>query len=98
MRFAYIDLKKIGAVFVIFVEFYEVADPATKRRSSVTAENKDKRLFAEAITQMKCGFSVERKQLGIASGVTDEQVASMPVWESIAEEGVYVFGAAGDVA
>jgi hypothetical protein len=61
MRFANIDLKKIGAVFVVFVEFYEVADPATKRRSSVAAENEDERLFADAIPQTKCGFSIERK-------------------------------------
>jgi hypothetical protein len=61
MRFANIDLKKIGAVFVIFVEFYEVADPATKRRSSVAAEDEDERLLAEVVMQMKCVFSVERK-------------------------------------
>jgi hypothetical protein len=61
MRFANIDLKKVGAVFVIFVKFYQVADPATKRRSSVAAEDEDERLSAEAITQMKCGFSVKRK-------------------------------------
>jgi hypothetical protein len=60
MRFANIDLKKIGAVFVIFVEFYEVADPATKRRSSVAAEDENERLFADPILQMKCGFSVKR--------------------------------------
>jgi hypothetical protein len=61
VRFADIDLKKIGAVFVVVVESYQVADPATKRRSSVAAENQDERLFADAITQMKCGFSVQRK-------------------------------------
>ena len=61
MRFADVDLKKIDTVFVVFVKFYEVADPATKRRSSVAAEDEDERLLADAIKQMKCGFSVERK-------------------------------------
>jgi hypothetical protein len=58
MRLANIDLKKIGAVSVILVELYEVADPATKWRSSVAAEDEDEWFFAEAITQMKCGFSI----------------------------------------
>jgi hypothetical protein len=98
MRFANIDLKKIGAVFVILVEFYEVADPATKRRSSVTAKDEDERLLADAITQMKCGFSIERKESGIGSGVADAHIASMPVWQGVAEKGVDVSRATGYVA
>jgi hypothetical protein len=50
MRFANVDLKKISTVFVVFVEFYEVTDPATKWRSSVAAEDQDERFFADAIT------------------------------------------------
>jgi hypothetical protein len=85
MGFANIDLKKIGAVFVIIVQFYKVADPATKRRSSVAAENKDERLFADAIVQMKCGLPVEGDQMGIGSRVTDTVVVAMPVWEGVTE-------------
>ena len=49
VRFADIDLKKVGAVSVVVIELYKVADPATKRRSSVAAEDEDERLFSDAI-------------------------------------------------
>jgi hypothetical protein len=59
MRFANINLQKIGAVFVVIVEIDEVADPATEWRSSVAAENQDERLCTDAIAEMKDGRAVE---------------------------------------
>jgi hypothetical protein len=36
--------------------------------------------------------------LGIAGGVADTLIAAMPLWQSVADEWVDVFRAAGDVA
>src|SRR5579864_8450131 len=98
MRFADIDLKKIGAVFVVCVKFDEVADPATKWRSSVTAENQDERFCADAIAQMKCGEAIEREKFRVAGTVADAEIAAVHVGQRITHEAVNIFGAAGDHA
>lgn len=39
MRFAHVDGQEVGVIFVIVINLNDVADLATKRGSSVAAEN-----------------------------------------------------------
>jgi hypothetical protein len=95
MRFANINLEEIGAVFVVRVKFDEVADPATKWRSSVAAENQDERLCADAIAQMKCGEAIERVKFGVTGAVANAEIAAVHIGQRVTDEAVNIFGAAG---
>jgi hypothetical protein len=95
MRFANIDLKEIGAVFVVRVKFDEVADPATKRRSSVAAENQDERFCADAIAQMKCGCAIERVKFRVAGVVANAKIAAVHIGQRVTDEAVNILGASG---
>jgi hypothetical protein len=71
VRFPDINLKKLGAIFVVFIKFYEVADPATEWRSSVAAENQNERFWSDAFAQVKCSDAIERVKFRVTSAVTD---------------------------
>jgi hypothetical protein len=59
MRFANVDGQKVGMIFIVFVNFDDVTDLATKRRSSVTAEDHHQRpAAAGALSQLKVIFAV----------------------------------------
>jgi len=98
VRFTNIDLKEIGAVFVISVKFDEVADPATKWRSSVAAENQDERFCADAIAQVKCIDAIELVKFRVTGAIANAEVAAVHVGKRIADEAVNIFGAAGNHA
>lgn len=53
MRFANVHGQKIGVILVIIEDVDDVADLATKRRSSEAAENQDQRLSAGAFANVK---------------------------------------------
>jgi hypothetical protein len=53
MRFANVHGQKIGVILVIVEDVDDVADLATKRRSSEAAENQDQRLSAGAFANVK---------------------------------------------
>jgi hypothetical protein len=98
VRFANINLKKIGAIFVVFIKFYQVADPATKWRSSVAAENQDERPCSDAIAQMKCGDAIECVKFRVTSTVANAQIAAVHIGKGIANKSVNIPGTAGDEA
>ena len=53
MRFADVYGQKIGVVFVIIEDLHDVADLATKWRSSEAAEDEDKWLAVDALANLK---------------------------------------------
>jgi len=90
--------QKLGAIFVIVVQIYEVAYLAAERRSGVASENENKRLLADAIAQMKDCLSVERQQWNIRGAVSHVQVPPMPLWQRIAKKPVNVTRPAHQIA
>ena len=94
MRFAHVDGQEIGVVFVIVVNPDDVADLATKWRSSVTAENDHQRAATDAFADVELILSVEREQGSVGGVVTRAQFAAMHVRQGIAEHHDGVLGAA----
>jgi hypothetical protein len=94
MSFANVDGEEIGVILVIVVELNDVANLATKRRSSKAAENEDERAASGFFTDVKAGRAIERDQPGIGSVVAHFQVAAMHVGESIADHVEGIFRAA----
>jgi hypothetical protein len=95
VSFADIDLKEIGAVFVVVIKFYEVADPATEWRSSVAAENQDERFCSDAIAQVESCDAIERVEFRVTSAVADAQIAAVHVGKRITDKPVNILRAAG---
>ena len=59
MRFAHVDGQEVRVVLIVVVDFDDVADLATKRRSSVAAENNHQRTAAAGtLTQVKVIFTI----------------------------------------
>ena len=69
MRFAHVDSKKIGMVFVVFEDLHDVANLATERWSSKAAENENQRFSAGPFANVKSFTAAERKKLGVGSAV-----------------------------
>jgi len=92
MRLTDIYLQKIRAVFVISVEFYQVADPATEGRSSVAAENQDQRFDSDAIAQLKSGCAIEGVEFRVAGAVAHMEIAAVHVGQGITDQAVNVGG------
>jgi hypothetical protein len=90
MRFAHVDGEEVRVIFVVVVNLYDVADLATKWRSSIAAENDHQRAAADSFANAELIFSVEREQRRVGSIVTGMQLASMHVRQRIAKhhEGV----------
>ena len=53
MRLAYVDRQKVGVILIVVVNLNDVADLATKRRSSVAAEDHHERPRTSAFAQVK---------------------------------------------
>jgi len=94
MRFADIDCKKIGVIFVVVEDLDEVADLATEGRSSKTAEDEDERFGAGAFADVKTVGAVEREEASVGSGVADFEIASVHVRQRVADHVERVPGAA----
>jgi hypothetical protein len=59
MSFANVNSQKIGAVFIVIVNFDEISNLAAERRSSIAAENQHQRALADAFVKIKGSFAVE---------------------------------------
>ena len=59
MRFAHVDGEEVGVILVIVIDLDDVANLATKRRSSVAAENDHQRAGADAFADAELIFAVE---------------------------------------
>ena len=94
MSFANVDGEEIGVIFVIVVELNDVANLATKRRSSETAEDEDERAANGFFADVKAGGAIEGNKPRIGSSVADFQVATVHVGKSIADHVEGIFGTA----
>jgi len=95
MGFANIDGQKIGVVFVVVKDLDDVANLATKGRSSKTAEDENKRLAGGAFANVEAVGAVERDEAGVWGGVADFQSTAMHVGQRVADHVERVFRAAG---
>ena len=59
MRFANVNGQKVGVIFVIVMELNDVANLATKRRSSEAAEDENERPSGIAFANTKMIGAVE---------------------------------------
>ena len=95
MRFAHVDSQKIGVIFIVVVDFYDVAQLATKGRSSVAAEKNYERARAGAFANMKMIAAVELQQARVGSFVADFEFSAMHMGQGITQHVECVFGASG---
>jgi hypothetical protein len=94
MSFANVDGEEIGVVLVIVVELNDVANLATKRRSSETAEDQDERSASGLFADVEAARAIECDEAGIGSVVADFEIAAMHVGKSIADHVESIFGPA----
>jgi hypothetical protein len=94
MRFAHVDGQKIGVIFVVVENLDDVADLATKRRSSIAAENNHQRAATDALVYVELICTVESEQWSIGSGVAGLEFAAVHIRQGIAEHEEGVLGAA----
>jgi hypothetical protein len=98
MSLANIDSEEIDVILVIVIELNDVANLATERRSSETAEDEDERTASGFFANVKAAGAIERNKASIRSVVADLQVTAMHVGESVADHVEGVFGAASHEA
>ena len=98
MSLANVDGEEIGVILVIVVELDDVANLATKRRSSETAEDKHKWTARSFFANVKAGRAIERDEAGIGSGISHFQIATMHVGKCIADHVEGIFRAASHKA
>jgi hypothetical protein len=98
MRFADIDRKEIGVVFIIVVNLHHVTDVAAEGRSSVAAEDNDERSASGPFADVKVISTIQSQQPGVGSVIADLQVSAMHVRQGIAHHSVGVLGTAGHFA
>jgi hypothetical protein len=98
MSLADVDGQEIGVILVIIVELNDVANLATKRRSSEAAEDEDERSASGSFADVKVGRAIERDQPSIGSGIAHFQIAAMHVGEGVADHVEGVFRAASHKA
>src|ERR1700674_1237726 len=89
--------QKISAVFVIVVEFCEVAYLAAERRSGVTSENQDQRAPNDAVAESESRLAVESDQFDVGRRIADAQIAAMPARQRVAQKSIDVARAAHEI-
>ncbi len=98
MRFTYIHGQKIGVIFVVVVNLHHVTDVAAEGRSSVAAEDDDKRASASAFANMEMICTVKVQEAGVGSVVADFERAAVHMRQGVADHAVDVFGTASHFA
>jgi hypothetical protein len=98
MGFADVHGEEVGAVFVIVVEFGEVAYLAAKRRSGVASKNENERAPADAITKRKSRLPIESDQFDVRRSIADAQIAAVPVRQRVPQEAIDVARPAHQIA
>jgi len=97
MGFAHVDGQEIRVVFVVFIKLNDVADLATKGRSSKTAEDENERAVAGAFTNVKTVDAVERDDTCVRRVAAHFQIAAMHVRQGVANHAVGVLRASRHV-
>ena len=98
VRLANINRQKLGAVFVIVVEVYEVAYLAAERWSGVASENENERLLSDSIAEVEYGLPVERQQWHVRCAVSHVQIAAMPLRQRVTKKPVNIARPAHQIA
>jgi len=83
MRFAHVDGQEIGVVFIVIVNLHDVADLATKGRSSKATENEYERTTGCALADVETGLAIESEEPGVRSIVAHFQSSAVHVRERI---------------
>jgi hypothetical protein len=71
MRFTNVDCQEIDALLVIVIDLYDIAQPATKGRSSEATEDEHQRPPAGAFMKAEAGNAIERHEPHIRGEVAD---------------------------
>jgi hypothetical protein len=95
MRFANIDGQEIRVFFVVFINLNDVADLATKGRSSKTAEDENKRAVAGAFANVKPVDAIECDDACVWRVAAHFQIATMHVRQGVPNHAVGVLRASG---
>jgi len=83
MRFAHVNGQKICMPFVVVINLRDVADLATKRRSSKAPEHQHQRAAVGPFANMEMFVAVQRHEARIRRVVAHFQFAPVHVWEGI---------------
>jgi len=95
MRFADVDGQKIGLIFVVVVDLNDVADLATKRRSSETAEDENKRFSGSVFANVKVIGAIEGDEARFRGSVANLQISAMHLRQCVTHHVQGVLGATG---
>jgi hypothetical protein len=98
MGFADVDSQEVCVIFVVVVNLHHVTDVAAERRSSVAAEDDDKRARAGAFANVEVIYTVEGEEASVGGVVANFESAAVHVRQGIAQHAVGVLGAAGHFA
>jgi hypothetical protein len=98
MRFAYIDRKEVGVIFVVVVNLHHVTDVAAEGWSSVAAEDNDERPASSPFANVKVISTIQGQESGIGGVVAHLEVSAVHVRQGIAHHAVGVPRAAGHLA
>jgi hypothetical protein len=93
--FANVNSEEIGAVFIVVEDLRDVADLATERWSSETAEDEHERFAFGAFSDVEARGSVKRDESGVGGVAANLEIASVHVGEGVTDHADGVFGAAG---
>jgi hypothetical protein len=98
VSFADIDCQKVGVIFVVVVKLDHVTDVASKRWSSVAAEDDDERTSAGAFANVEMVGAIESDEPRVGSVITNLQIAAAHVRQGITHHAVNILRAAGHFA
>jgi hypothetical protein len=98
MGLANVNGQEIGVVFVIVIELNDVANLATKWRSSEAAKNEDERATGRFFTDMEIRGAVESDEAGVGRLIADLERAHVHVRQGVAHHVEGVFRSTGHEA
>jgi hypothetical protein len=98
MSLADIDRQEVGVIFIVVVNLHHVTDVAAEGRSSVAAEDDDKRARAGAFANVEMICAVEGEEASVGGVVANFEGATVHVRQGIAEHAVSILRASGHFA
>ena len=96
MRFAHVDGKKIRVILIVVVDLDDIADLATKRRSSIAAEDDHQRAAPraiDAIVNLESVATTQGEEGSVGGSVARLELAAMHVRQGVAQHAVRVLRA-----
>jgi hypothetical protein len=88
--FAHVDGQEIRVFFVVLIKLDDVADLATKWRSSKTAEDENERAVAGAFTNVKTADAIKRDDACVWRVAAHFQIAAVHVRQGVTNHAVGV--------